>query len=201
VVIRTTTIYVMILHETFHVKKWVCESDFDVNVINMVCYSFIDLIPIGNIFYLHWLNFRKEAEKEYMLEKSDRQSKTKGNMSLEGAIAEGSTDFSIKKSHDTGDGNYIDDGASEDGAVLMMPTFTLPAEGDGTDESGPFLVYLDEHMDDRMSRDTLSLNQNHGSAELYQKNMTFHTKKATYFKEAKLSQIVEESEFQRSSEL
>ena len=191
----------MILHETFHVKKWVCESDFDVNVINMVCYSFIDLIPIGNIFYLHWLNFRKEAEKEYMLEKSDRQSKTKGNMSLEGAIAEGSTDFSIKKSHDTGDGNYIDDGASEDGAVLMMPTFTLPAEGDGTDESGPFLVYLDEHMDDRMSRDTLSLNQNHGSAELYQKNMTFHTKKATYFKEAKLSQIVEESEFQRSSEL
>ena len=69
VVIRSTTIYLMIKEADFETEAWVCKNNFLVNVINIVSYIFIDLIPISTIFYLHWQNFRKEAEKEYMLEK------------------------------------------------------------------------------------------------------------------------------------
>ena len=41
------------------------------NVINVLSYTFIDLIPLGTIFYLHWKNFRNEAEKEYMLQRTE----------------------------------------------------------------------------------------------------------------------------------
>ena len=50
------------------VEKWVCEHNFTVNLINVVCWLVIDLIPIGTIFYLHWKNFKIEAQKQYMLE-------------------------------------------------------------------------------------------------------------------------------------
>ena len=50
------------------VEKWVCENNFKVNLINVVCWLVIDLIPIGTIFYLHWKNFKIEAQKQYMLE-------------------------------------------------------------------------------------------------------------------------------------
>ena len=69
VVIRSTTIYLMIRSDNFPAEEWVCKNNFIVNFINVVSYTFIDLIPICTIFYLHWQNFRKEAEKEYMLEK------------------------------------------------------------------------------------------------------------------------------------
>ena len=50
------------------VEEWVCENNFKVNLINVVCWLVIDLIPIGTIFYLHWKNFKIEAQKQYMLE-------------------------------------------------------------------------------------------------------------------------------------
>ena len=76
----------MIKDDDFWTDEWVCENNFLVNVINVVSYTFIDLIPICTIFYLHWQNFRKEAEKEYMLEKQlsgmntgDRSSDNQGD--------------------------------------------------------------------------------------------------------------------------
>ena len=47
---------------------WICKNNFLVNIINVLCYVFIDLLPIATIFYLHWKNFRKEVEKEHHLE-------------------------------------------------------------------------------------------------------------------------------------
>ena len=69
VVIRSSTIYSMIKVSNFKVEEWICKNNFYVNLINVVSFTFIDLIPICTIFYLHWQNFRKEAEKEYLLEK------------------------------------------------------------------------------------------------------------------------------------
>ena len=54
VVIRSSTIYLMINSESFPAEEWVCENNFIVNVINVVSYTFIDLIPVCTIFYLHW---------------------------------------------------------------------------------------------------------------------------------------------------
>ena len=66
---RTFAIYIMIHMETFHIKKWMCQNNFLVNLINIVCYIFIDLIPICTIFYLHRKNFHEEAKKERLNEK------------------------------------------------------------------------------------------------------------------------------------
>ena len=71
----------MISDDDFWTEEWVCKNNFIVNVINVVSFTFIDLIPIFVIFYLHWQNFRKEAEKEYMLEKQLSGVSTKGNKS------------------------------------------------------------------------------------------------------------------------
>ena len=67
VIVRSFTIFGLIQHDSLDIKRWVCLNNFEVNLINVVSYVFIDLVPIGTIFWLHWKNFREEAKKEYML--------------------------------------------------------------------------------------------------------------------------------------
>ena len=69
VVARCITIYVLISIEGESVKVWICENNFYVNLINTSSWLLIDLLPLGTIFYLHWLNFRKESLKDFIRDK------------------------------------------------------------------------------------------------------------------------------------
>ena len=69
VVVRSFTIFAIIQADRGQLKIWVCKNNFIVNLINVISYVLIDLVPIGTIFYLHWKNFREEAQKQYMLDK------------------------------------------------------------------------------------------------------------------------------------
>ena len=60
VVLRSFAIYALIQEQT-SLEKWVCENNLEVNSLNVLSWLFIDLLPIGTIFYLHWKNFQKEA--------------------------------------------------------------------------------------------------------------------------------------------
>ena len=69
---RTLAIYIMIHLESFHIKVWMCKNNFLVNVINLICFIFIDIVPILTIFYLHLKNFRDEDKKERLNKNQER---------------------------------------------------------------------------------------------------------------------------------
>lgn len=91
---RTLFIYWVISQKTFKFKNWICNNNFVVNMLNVVCYTLIDLIPIGTILFLHWKNYRYEAQKEYALGKSV----TAVGTAVKNALT-GNKDFSIKISN------------------------------------------------------------------------------------------------------
>lgn len=70
VVARSFFIYTLIKQGEVNVKMWICKHNFELNIFNVTSYVFIDILPIGTIFYLHWKNFREESKKQYMLEKT-----------------------------------------------------------------------------------------------------------------------------------
>ena len=71
--VRTLSIYLMIHKKSFHIKKWLCENNFLVDVINLSTFCGIDIIPIFTIFYLHWKNFREEEKKEILHEQNETE--------------------------------------------------------------------------------------------------------------------------------
>ena len=60
-VIRTFSIFVVLHLTDASVLEWVCNNNFLVNVINLLTWFLIDLIPISTIFFLHWRNYRNES--------------------------------------------------------------------------------------------------------------------------------------------
>jgi len=43
------------------VHAWVCEKNFWLDLVNLICYMLIDMIPYCTIFFLHWKNFGYDA--------------------------------------------------------------------------------------------------------------------------------------------
>ena len=69
VVARSFLFFYMITNSQINAQEWVCKRNFEINLLNVVSYIIIDLVPLGTIFYLQWKNFRVESQKQYMLEK------------------------------------------------------------------------------------------------------------------------------------
>lgn len=126
VIARTTFIYWVISQSKFEFKVWICKNNTFVNFLNVVSYTLIDLIPIGTIIFLHWRNYRKEAQKEYDLDKSGGDSTPVKN-----ALA-GNQDFFIKTASNAttvGATTAGDDLHSENPEVaVMLPFFSMPDE-------------------------------------------------------------------------
>lgn len=62
-VVRTTTIFSFVELTDDHVLVWVCNHNTEANIFNCLSWLFVDMLPIGTIFYLHWRNYRKESQK------------------------------------------------------------------------------------------------------------------------------------------
>ena len=75
VVIHSALIVYLLQRDDENVHIWLCDHNTLVNGTNVFCFFLIDLLPFSTIFYQHWRNFKNEAEKEYMLEKSEREYK------------------------------------------------------------------------------------------------------------------------------
>ena len=89
-------------------------------MLNILCYTLIDLIPIGTILFLHWKNFKMEAQKEYALDKNGDN-----NDELAQLDKSSKTDFSIKIAKSTNVTSHDD---NPDEAAVMLPFMYQPGD-------------------------------------------------------------------------
>ena len=76
-VVRTTSIFSFVALTDDKVLLWVCNNNFEANMLNCVSWFLIDLLPVGTIFFLHWRNYRKESMKQQaMVVDRDREYDT-----------------------------------------------------------------------------------------------------------------------------